>query len=465
MAITPFNIALAEAPASAKGALEVSRNKLILTTPPDKPPHGSLRYALAFPFQVSADTMGLMVMRMTEETPYYGFLDGSDVVLLNDFTQPDAARIFAVNRNEVEQPPGEQARIVLKSPLMGGFVPFGALNADGTPHPHAGTGFGIAQAHRFPMTADGGFSWGDPARFDMNELYQLAYDGETFKSQRSGAWSQNGEERWHIGNTGWFILVSGISNAIPDGHDLLFPALVSRDDRTALSVGVVRWARRDGEWRPIDFDPVVVDEMPVPEGPNPMERCVWMEPSLARESDGSLLFTARGPGMPSYNLRVWRSREAGKWQQVFDQEKSRMNSPVTVNVTADGSAYLAATQYDPAFDPETAETGRGREKLMIWELTADRTGVGPPQLIRDCVAEFGDPPAISGPEKWMVDHPNSITVRLKDGQWHHLLCYRICHSPPYSSHGTPPSPHSGSYVEEVTSRGPAIPVWRFENEK
>ncbi|MBI2441902.1 MAG: hypothetical protein HYV35_11095 [Lentisphaerae bacterium] len=86
--------------------------------------------------------------------------------------------------------------------------------------------------------------------------------------------------------------------------------------------------------------------------------------------------------------------------------------------------------------------------------------------IRDCLAEFGEPPAPVAkengvPEKWMADHANGMTVRLKDGRWHHILAYRICHSPLYASHGTPPSPYSGSYIEEVVSRGPARPVWRF----
>ena len=51
----------------ATGIAEVSRGKLVLSGPPDRPPRGSLRYALAFPFQAGPRTFGLMVMRMTEE--------------------------------------------------------------------------------------------------------------------------------------------------------------------------------------------------------------------------------------------------------------------------------------------------------------------------------------------------------------------------------------------------------------
>jgi hypothetical protein len=200
-----------------------------------------------------------------------------------------------------------------------------------------------------------------------------------------------------------------------------------------------------------------------------------MEPSLARDADGSLLFSARGadafskpganaPGL-GYTLRVWRSARAGKWEQVLDEPKARLNSPVTINVAADGTAYLVSNPYDPAFIPETQMTGRGRERLVIWPLTEKRTGIQPRLLVRDCLTDFGEPPSRAGDDKWMADHPNGLTVRLKDGRWHHILCYRICHSPRYLASSTSPSPHSGSYIEEVHSKGPVHATWQFANDK
>ena len=110
------------------GIADISRNKLVLTTPPDRRLSGSLRYALAFPFQADANTAGLMVMRMIEETPNYGFLDGSDVVLFDDLTQDSRKSIFAASRNEIEKGKTRiPQRLFLKSPLIGGFVPRGAL--------------------------------------------------------------------------------------------------------------------------------------------------------------------------------------------------------------------------------------------------------------------------------------------------------------------------------------------------
>ena len=41
-------------------------------------------------------------MRMIEETSNYGFLDGSDVILINELSPPRREQIFAATRNEVE---------------------------------------------------------------------------------------------------------------------------------------------------------------------------------------------------------------------------------------------------------------------------------------------------------------------------------------------------------------------------
>jgi len=461
----------------AQAITEIKPGKLILTIPPDRPPCGSLRYALGFPFQAGPRTCGLMVMRMTEETPNYGFLDGTDVILLDELKPPHPSQIFVASRSEIENNDADKTqRLLLRSPLLGGFVPLGALRADGTPHPYAGTGFGLAQAHRFSFR-DGRFSWGDPGRVDLNEIFQFSYDGKTFTSKSSELRSQNDEASLRIGDTGWSILVSGLTNAIPDGDDLLFAVMAARVDGTAVGIGIIRWVFRQGTWQAVGYDPVVTTSGPVPQGPNPKERCPWMEPSLARANDNSLFFSARGADSfqqegdvgQGYGMSVWHSVKAGEWNLVLDEPKTRLNSPVTVNVATDGSPYLVSNPYDPAFVPETTQTGRGREKLVLWPLAAEGTKLAPFRLVRNCLTEFGQPPTPidSGaiPENWMADHPNGVTVRLKDGHWHHLLAYRICHSPRYIPSGAKPSPHSGCYIDEIISQGPAQPAWRFAEDQ
>lgn len=456
---------------STLGIAGITRGKLVLSNTPDVPPAGSLRYALGFPFQADPQTVGLMVMRQTEETANYGFLDGSDVVLLRELTQPDPAQVVVATRNEMDDgtyPPN----LLLKSPLMGGFVPRGALRADGVPHPHAGTGFGIAQAQRFPF-CNGRFSWGDPGRLDLLEIFQLAYDGTRFSTQRTAIFPQNVGEPMRIGDSAWAFLATGLSNAIPDGDDLLLAVLAARLDRSAVGIGVVRWVRLDGNWQPTVFDPVLTDHRPVPHGPNPMEQCPWMEPSLARDEQGRLLFAVRradsfqqandtGQG---YRLCLWGSTRIGEWTPVIDNPEMRLNAPVTVNVMADGTPYLVSNPYDSAFIPETNATGRGREKLVLWPVDMRQGRLDQPWLIRDCLTAFGAPPSAGEPEFWMADHPNGLTVRLQDGCWHHLLVSRVCHCPRYRPSNSAPSPYSGCWIDEVASRGIALPIWRFMEDR
>jgi hypothetical protein len=457
-------------PRSSTEIVAVGRDTLFLAGPPDRRATGSLRYALGFPFQAGPHTMGLMAMRQIEQTPNYGFLDGSDVILLDALGSPRAPRIVNATRSETEEgQTGKPPRLLLRSPLMGGFVPHGAV------HPHAGTGFGINQSHRFPFRGER-FSWGDAARHDLLEVYQLAFDGETFTCRRERSWPRNprnADDALRIGTSGWSIMVTGLGNAIPDGDDLLMAMLAARVDRSALAAGMVRWSRREDRWQPVEFEAAVTALQPVPEGPNQMERCPWYEPSLARGADDGILFAVRaadsfgqpGDAASGYRLRVWRSAGQGTWDQVLDAPRMRLNSPVTVNVAADGSAYLVSNPFDPAFIPETDATGRGRERLVLWPFDVERGRLGTAQLVRDCLAEHGAPPAAGRAEFWMADHPVGATVRLGDGCWHHLLCYRVCHSPRYRPSATPPSPASGCYVEQVESRGPARPVWRFAEER
>ena len=65
---------------------------------------------------------------------------------------------------------------MVKYPVAGGFVPVDAKTADGSAHPHSGTGFGVSEVvpidsetHLYDFT------------YRMLELYQFAYDGQDFQ--------------------------------------------------------------------------------------------------------------------------------------------------------------------------------------------------------------------------------------------------------------------------------------------
>ena len=71
--------------------------------------------------------------------------------------------------------------------------------------------------------------------------------------------------------------------------------------------------------------------------------------------------------------------------------------------------------------------------------------------------EFGPAPAGS---IWRADHPVGLTVRLADGQWHHVLCYRVLDREECVGDAAL-TPRTGTYVEEVTSNGDSVWPWEF----
>jgi hypothetical protein len=444
----------------------VTRHSAALTVPPAKPEEKTFRYGLGFPFQVAPRKAGIFVNLEITDTTVYGFLNGNDVVLFDDLSTISSGQFVPATRNEY---PGTNT-LLLKSPMIGGFVPLQAKGQNGSLHPHAGTGFGIAQAHRFTLNPVGEFAWWDP-RLDLLEVHQLSYDGRQFKSARSGTTTQSPDSPLRIGNSSWSIVTHGMTNAVPDGDDLLLPVMALKTDAPAVAVGITRWQSRNGSWAPAAFDPVAEADFPEP-GPNLAEKCPWFEPSLVRDAAGNFLFCARGQDgsqTPDHlalgNLvRIWHSADHGKtWTILLTAPDLRTESPVTVNCAADGTPYVVSNPFIPGFTA-TPKTGRGRDTLCLWPVNPARTGLENPLLVRDALAEFGPPPPSSDPDRpetWMLDHPTAATVQLADGQWHNLLAYRVKHSPLYANLATPPVRQAGCYVEEVLSSGPAVPAWNF----
>ncbi|MEA3402848.1 MAG: hypothetical protein U9R79_16530 [Armatimonadota bacterium] len=414
------------------GITGVTASDADLTVPTEAPEGETLRYGLGFPFQLSATEAALFCNLRVEGVPVYDFEAGTDVVIFDHLGHISAEDATPISRNERRQHPELGPRIIVKYPVIGGFVPVGALQEDGSPHPDAGTGFGICQAISFPVNEDGYFGW-DTERIHRTEVHQLSYDGAHFHSVRSQS-GLEGETHPRVGESGWSIVAPGITNAIPDGDDLLQPVLAY--DGTVQRCGVARWQRSDGVWRPLAFSPVS------PAGES------WTEPSMVRDVDGALLFSARGYGeAPSNEVRVWRrARGTSEWRLVIDVQDARHQAPVSIGRAADGTPFIGANLL-----------GSGREVLQLWPLNPERTEVEEPITIRDAPAQFGSPGEDS---RWMVDHPSAAVVRLADGRWHALLAYRILHSDEH--HGAQPAPQTGCYVEEVTSAGPPVSPWRFE---
>ena len=410
-----------------KGITGITKGNVDLSIPPDMPSDEIWRYGLGFPFQVAPRTAGLFCNIRRDGTHSIDLEIGSDVVLFDDLSDIRSDNAIPLSRYQMGK-----SSLIRKGPVLGGFVPFGAKLKDDSRHPHAGTGFGMCWAIRHALDETGNYDYRRGVE-RYAELFQFAYDGNAFRVLEK----ERVDSETFL--TGWHLVGNFITNAIPDGRDLLY-VMVSKTGDVMVS-GVTRWRVGEGGWRPISFVPVTGDEVP------------WTEPSLIRDGDGSLLFSARSSDKAdlgiAFDAAVWRSVDNGKtWEQVIYRKDCRSRSPVSINQAADGTPFVAANL--PPHD-------RTREVLCYWPLNEERTDLEDCMIARDAPAEFG--PAPSG-SWWRIDHPTSAIVRLADGAWHSVLVYRIVDNGEIESDADP-TPQTGCYVEEVLSQGEAIPTWNF----
>ena len=441
--------------------LSITKGDVDLVTPPSTPAGETWHYQLALPFQVAPRKAAVFCSIRQGYAPGVDFEAGADVVFLNALATVSASDAVPLTRNHKEPnpnttPPGAPS-IMVKYPARGGFVPLGAKRADGSPHPHAGTGFATNSAIAWPLQIKATppysvFYYRGAESYAYHELHQLAFDGQVLRVLSTE----------HIPCDellpGWQIPNGAMTNAIPDGDDFLLAA-PGGVDSVERGSGVMRWRRRGKEWRPVSFTPV-----PGTDGTG--------EPSLIRDVDGALLFCARGGPEPDrYDIRVWRSSDGGeRWDKIIHVRGVVSGAPISLNQAPDGTPYIAANLYQVYIHPRAAHLrvlkdsagnvrggGWTREVLCLWPLNGERTGLGTPIVARDCRADFGYPP---GGSDWRIDHPSAMTVQLADGEWHNVLGCRVLETAELTR-ASDPTPQTGAYLEEVTSAGKAIPIWNF----
>ncbi|MFA6568136.1 MAG: hypothetical protein WCS96_07985 [Victivallales bacterium] len=486
----------------------VSRNRRALwEVHTELPPDKTGVYQLGFPFQISPTEIGVSLNIRWSGVKTIDLEIGNDLLILDHLGAIDPKRIQVLNHSEIKpHPHSGKPTLFAQYPLVGGFVPIGALRADGTPHPHAGTGFGVAQVIGFPgdQTVANECEYKDAEQYQYHglEIQQYSYDGSDFNMLNSTF-----DDSHHLLH-GCYLRHPGLSSAIPDGDDLLQPWCGSRNNK--MGCGVLRWRYTDKKWHPVEFTPVTIhDDMPEgaedpkwcyiakewrpvefgsapatlnavssePVIENPQTGYVpseaispYTEPSLVRDLDGSLLFTARAQGTQPYapgplkaeKVCIWRSLDGGKsWCKILEAPHVRALTPMSLNRAADGTIYLAA---NPARTTNSLGQRLGsivmRETLMIWPLSQNRRSLLEPIMIRDCTNEWGKPPHGSF---WRIDHPNGLTVRLSDNKWHHVLSYRGLEHNECDS-DAPTTPFTGTYIEEVFSSGEPVPVWLFQKQ-
>ena len=442
----------------SSGSLKMTLGDADVKTPPEAPEGENWRYGIGLPFQLAPGKAGLFCNIKGKRGQ--DFEAGNDLIVFDSIT--DGVReIFPIVRNEIKDDPHTgKAADVVKYPTRGGFVPLGAKRPDGSPYPNVGTGFGLNQAIGWPL--GGSSATEDSTRYWYWDLQQYRYDGQVFSVESS--------EAVDVGDLlpEWIISDGGLTNAIPDGDDFLVGMTGSEGNAEEWNqagrpagAGVMRWQRKSERWVPTSF--VRITDL---DGS--------FEPSLIRDTDGSLLFCARAGserGRRRLESRIWRSGDGGdSWEQTLFVLGAVGGSPITLNQAADGSPYIAANLFEvllhpiaERFRPKKDDRGieyaspAGREKLCLWPLNEARDGLETPILVRDSVAEFGLAP--SG-DTWNIDHPSAMTVRLADGDWHNIIVMRICDHAEVRE-GADPAPQTGCYLEEILSPGEAIPLWNL----
>lgn len=412
--------------AAHPGISGVSRGRAKLTTPRGTPAGQKWRYGMSTLLQLDATTAGLLVNIRRNGTPYGDFEVGTDLIAFDELGKIGAAAAVPVSRSGREPHPATgKPSLTAKYPVVGGFVPLGSKDDRAAPHPRAGTGFGIAQVAFYPADFSKPLPPADQLGCEI-EVQQFRYDGAQFHVSQSKRL-----KRWTVGD-GWEIVAPGLSSAIADGNDLLLAVTCAKPGVRSVS-GVARFQCGSDGWQPDWFVPVT----------DPA--AVWFEPSLIRDVDGSLLLSARNNHVNAKgDIPLWRSSDGGRtWGKLFFLRGARTGTPLVLNRTADGTPYLATN----------TSLGTDRDVLEIVPLKADRSGLERPISVRNGSAEFGPAPSGQG---WKVDHGTGGVVRLADGRWHDVLTYRVLDQG--ENQGRSATPHTGLYVEEVSSQADPRPA-------
>jgi hypothetical protein len=443
-------------PVAASGIWKINRYPKAFESPADVPEGEIRRYALSSPFQVAPRVAGTYLNFKICCGPGQDFEGGSDIVLFDRLGELRANSPLKVARNYLEPNPNLDGKIcqMVAYPGNVGFVPLGAKLPDNRPHPHAGTGFVLTDPLAWPTDRSNGYltdldrigiaAYVGKKRYRVLELYQLTYDGAKFTVDR--------REVIQAADLapGFRFEAAGMGCAIADGNDLICGIKMTKSGDSAASAGLMRWRRVDGAWRPAGY------EMITPADDS-------LEPSVIRDLDGSLLVCARGPRSMGPPLRIWRQSAAGEpWKLVINLDRLVPSTPIALYRAVDGTPFVATNVFQPPSRPdrkmiETAGSRGPRSTLCIWTVNEKRDGLDAQLIARDPRVEFGVPPHGT---VWALDHPMASPVRLADEQWHCLMGYRLLEWKE-NTHYIPPSPQTGSYLDEVVSCGPPAPLWNF----
>lgn len=426
-------------------------------------------YQLGTTCQLSPTEAGVSLNIRYSGTKAIDLEIGCDFAIFDDMGNMKNARIQEFGRAEYTRNPIDNSEILMaRYPRSVVFVPLGATLPDGTPHPAAGTGFcmGVVMgfpAERFRTMTNPFAGIRDEDIFYGVEIGQCKYDGKDFtvSDLKIGPVTSVLE--------GSIITNGGMGPGISDDSDGLFRPVTGEnnppDPYRSHGAGLLQWKYRDGKWVPVRYLPVIQED----DYYNTISGYSgnFVEPSVVRLKDGSLLFTAREVGdrpfdpgpLEAEKLQVFRSIDNGEsWTKCFEVPHFHTLTPLTLGTTTGGSPFIVA---NPACNENSLGERPGsivlRETMKLWPIKADFSGLEEPMFVRDCPNEFGKAPFGS---YWRIDHPYSLPLRLKDGHWHSTLAFRLLEHNECDS-DAPITPITGNYIEEIISDEPERPIWNF----
>lgn len=400
--------------------LKSPAGRLLLSGPLGEEQHPAA-YGMARIVQFGQGVAGIFLNVRADGVNVIDFELGVDLIVFDSLEQLDPARAIRLKRNEeIPHPRTGEPVVLVTYPGNIGFVPLGYCGEDGVHHPHAGTGFCLGRDIAFPadLSVRRHQDIADP--YQCLSLQQYRYNGEQFEVVESC--------RLDDGDLfpGWDQWGAGMSPAIIDGDDLLmaFYGAAPGSPADTAAPFISRWSRRDGKWQ-------VAAISPVPDAVG------CREPSLIRDSDGSLLLSARHGWPPSEDapprLIVWRSEDGENWTRQVDVVGLRSGGPLCIGKAANGRPVIAGNG--------TNQDRHSRASVSLWTLNATRDDVESEAVVFDPDVLFGPAPIYA----WNADHAIPALIQLANGPPLCLTPIRLCETTEVVK-DTLPTPVTGCHV-------------------
>lgn len=446
--------------------IEVKRNKFFAREVTEMPDGMVGVYQLGKLFQLTENKAGVVLNIRCSGKKAIDLEVGNDIAIFDDVNDPSSAEMIILERSKFDINPitGKEI-LVSRYPKAMNFIPVGAKLADGTPHPAAGTGFMSGQLMGFPpdcLNKSNPFAGiKEEDIFYAIEFIQCSY--------RNNKFSVDKRELKTIDKIlpGYFLGGGHMGGFVTDGADMLVPFSGSKvnPDGKMYGCGFARFKYINNEWHAVEYTPVAEDLTQFHGISDFFGN--YVEPSMVRAKDGSLVFTCREVGDKPFapgpqdaeRLKVWRSENNGKtWKQIIEIPHFHPLVPLSINRCGNGELYITTNGY-------CTENSKGekvgsivlRETVYIWPLKEDFSGLYDQISVRDGNRDFGTP---TWGSYWRLDHPQGETVRLKDGKLHSILAYRVLEHDECDSDAKL-TPYTGCYLDEIITVGEDLPVWNF----